>query len=180
MPSKDIVDRTITLMDDQLLKEAYGRSPTELETLTGIPADRAVARVKWLLAQRDVYTAVEQEQFVYNDLISLKKRVERLLDDDESKLDARLYKVMLETLKTLGERLDIRATRNNKELETVSQATRRALRDMLGSAYYPARERTERHFGNELVAVSDVFEYFEPEYQTALRNEALDADMKDL
>lgn len=180
MPSKEVVDATISLADDQLLREAFGRSPAELEILTGIPAERAIARVKWLLQQRDIYTAVEQEQFIFQDLISLKKRVEKLLDSESTKLDARLYKVMLETLSKLGERLDIRAARNSNELEIVSQATRRALRDMLSSAYYPAREATERHFGTELLTAADVFDHFEPVFQRELRNQALDNDMKDL
>lgn len=175
MPSNDIVAAGMSLADDQLLRESWGRSPEEVERITGIPAERAIARVKWLLQQRNaIYTQTEQEQFLFMDLIKTKNRLDAILGDENRAPDAKLYNVMVTTLRTIGQQLELLRSRNSKELEIVSNAQRRVLRELLGRSYYPAIEKMNELYPDLPEQFWSDFEHY---YQEALRDEALDRDM---
>lgn len=99
-----ITTRGSSVLDDILLKAAAdGRSPMEMERISGIPAAQAVQHVKKLLESRDVWTEHQQRQLLLNEMHELKDKVREMAikagDIDSQRL-------LLKTLETIGKRLD--------------------------------------------------------------------------
>lgn len=96
--------REVALIDDLLLRAAAGgKSGEELERATGIPAAQAVQHVKHLLASRDIWSQVEQQQLLLAELQELK---ESLQESAIRQGDADSARLLLKTLETIGKRLD--------------------------------------------------------------------------
>jgi len=96
--------KEISVLDDLLLRAAAGgKSGTELERVTGIPADQAVQHVKKLLASRDIWTEHEQRHLLLSELHELK---ESLHDVAVKSGDPDAARLLLKTLELIGKRLD--------------------------------------------------------------------------
>jgi DNA helicase HerA-like ATPase len=96
--------RGSSVLDDVLLKAAAdGRSPMEMERLSGIPAAQAVQHVKKLLESRDVWTEHQQRQLLLNELHELK---DSLRDQALKAGDIDSARLLLKSLEIIGKRLD--------------------------------------------------------------------------
>lgn len=96
--------RGSSVLDDVLLKAAAdGRSPVEMERLSGIPAAQAVQHVKKLLESRDVWTEHQQRQLLLNELHELK---DSLRDQALKAGDIDSARLLLKSLEIIGKRLD--------------------------------------------------------------------------
>jgi hypothetical protein len=93
-----------TVLDDVLLKAAAdGRSPIEMERISGIPAAQAVQHVKQLLDSRDVWTEHQQRQLLLSELHELK---DSLRDQALKAGDIDSARLLLKSLEIIGKRLD--------------------------------------------------------------------------
>lgn len=104
MSAVQVFGRGTSVLDDVLLKAAAdGRSPQEMERISGIPAAQAVQHVKQLLDSRDVWSEHQQRQLLLHELHELKNKVadSALRFED---LDAQ--RLLLKTLELIGKRLD--------------------------------------------------------------------------
>jgi len=96
--------RGSSVLDDILLKAAAdGRSPIEMERISGIPAAQAVQHVKQLLESRDVWTEHQQRQLLLNELHELK---DSLREQSLKAGDLDSARLMLKSLEVIGKRLD--------------------------------------------------------------------------
>lgn len=96
--------RGSTVLDDILLKAAAdGRSPQEMERISGIPAAQAVQHVKQLLDSRDIWTEHQQRQLLLHELHELK---DSLRDQAIKAGDLDSARLLLKALETIGKRLD--------------------------------------------------------------------------
>jgi DNA helicase HerA-like ATPase len=96
--------RGSSVLDDLLLKAAAdGRSPMEMERLSGIPAAQAVQHVKQLLESRDVWTEHQQRQLLLNELHELK---DSLREQALKAKDLDSARLLLKSLEVIGKRLD--------------------------------------------------------------------------
>lgn len=96
--------RGTTVLDDILLRAAAdGRSPQEMERISGIPAAQAVQHVKQLLDSRDVWSEHQQRQLLLHELHELKNKI----SDQAFKFeDIDAQRLLLKTLEIIGKRLD--------------------------------------------------------------------------
>lgn len=93
-----------SVLDDILLKAAAdGRSPMEMERISGIPAAQAVQHVKQLLDSRDVWTEHQQRQLLLSELHELK---DSLRDQALKAGDLDSARLLLKSLEVIGKRLD--------------------------------------------------------------------------
>lgn len=96
--------RGTTILDDILLKAAAdGRSPQEMERISGIPAAQAVQHVKAMLDSRDVWTEHQQRQLLLSELHDLK---DSLRDQALKAKDLDSARLLLKSLEVIGKRLD--------------------------------------------------------------------------
>jgi len=96
--------RGSSVLDDILLKAAAdGRSPIEMERISGIPAAQAVQHVKQLLDSRDIWTEHQQRQLLLSELHELK---DSLRDQALKAGDLDSARLLLKALETIGKRLD--------------------------------------------------------------------------
>lgn len=101
-------NRGTTILDDILLKAAAdGRSPQEMERISGIPAAQAVQHVKALLDSRDVWTEHQQRQLLLAELHELK---DSLRDMALKAKDLDSARLLLKSLEVIGKRLDQQQT----------------------------------------------------------------------
>lgn len=72
----------LSKMDEKLLSmAAAGKSGQEMATATGMPAAKALIRVKEMLRERDIWSEVERRQFLMDDLYRLKVKVQEQNED---------------------------------------------------------------------------------------------------
>ncbi len=101
-------NRGATILDDILLKAAAdGRSPQEMERISGIPAAQAVQHVKDLLNSRDVWDEHQQRQLLLHELHQLK---DSLRDQALKAGDLDSARLLLKSLEVIGKRLDAQQT----------------------------------------------------------------------
>lgn len=115
----------LSLYDDRLLRSAYGRSAEELGEIVGTDPLKAVARVKYLIKQRDVYTMIEQEELLLFDMIAVKDRVMAALEAmnvNDNDILPKYIKLAIESLNSIGVRLDKRRSVLESKKSDVSDA----------------------------------------------------------
>ena len=67
----------LTPMDEKLLALAQdGKSGQEMAAITGLPAAKALIRVREILRDRDIWTEVERRALLMDDLYDLKRQVQ--------------------------------------------------------------------------------------------------------
>lgn len=112
---------TQSIKDKTLLKlAAQGKSPAEIAAETGRDAAEVYARVSELLAQRDIWSELQQRQLLLQSAYKLKEKVDGWLDSDEFDHDG--VSSYLRTLRTIGEILDSQSKITDKDLATVKDA----------------------------------------------------------
>lgn len=96
--------KEVAALDEILLRlAASGASADEIERNTGIPAAQAVMHIKKLLQSRDIWTEFERRQLLIKELNDLKEAMRANALEMKDPQSARL---LLQTLQTIGARLD--------------------------------------------------------------------------
>jgi hypothetical protein len=136
--------RGTTILDDILLKAAAdGRSPQEMERISGIPAAQAVQHVKQLLDSRDVWTDHQQRQLLLSELHQLK---DSLRDQALKAKDLDSARLLLKSLEVIGKRLDAQQTVLDENVIKLSHYQQSVLMRAMDSALnFAKNELAERY-----------------------------------
>ena len=136
--------KEISVLDDVLIKAAAGgKSGTEMERLTGIPAAQAVLHVKQLLATRDIWTEHEQRQLLLSELHELK---DSLSVHALQAGDAESARLLLKTLEVIGKRLDGQQKVLDENMIKLSQFQERVLLRAMDTALNFAKEQLHKKY----------------------------------
>lgn len=136
--------RGTTILDDILLKAAAdGRSPIEMERISGIPAPQAVQHVKQLLDSRDVWTEHQQRQLLLHELHELK---DSLRDHALKAKDLDSARLLLKSLEVIGKRLDTQQVALDENVIKLSEYQQAILLRAMDSALtFAKNELAERY-----------------------------------
>nr|DAW17379.1 MAG TPA: hypothetical protein [Caudoviricetes sp.] len=136
--------KATSVLDDILLKAAAdGRSPMEMERISGIPAAQAVQHVKQLLESRDVWTEHQQRQLLLNELHELK---DSLRDQALKAGDLDTARLLLKSLEIIGKRLDSQQTVLDDNMIKLSMYQQSVLLRAMNTALeFAKRELAERY-----------------------------------
>lgn len=136
--------RGTTILDDILLKAAAdGRSPQEMERISGIPAAQAVQHVKALLDSRDVWTEHQQRQLLLSELHQLK---DSLRDQALKAKDLDSARLLLKSLEVIGKRLDAQQQTLDENVIKLSTYQQNVLMRAMDSALtFAKNELAERY-----------------------------------
>ena len=136
--------KEISVLDDVLIKAAAGgKSGTEMERLTGIPAAQAVLHVKQLLATRDIWTEHEQRQLLLSELHELK---DSLSVHALQAGDAESARLLLKTLEVIGKRLDGQQKVLDENMIKLSQFQERVLLRAMDTALQFSKEQLAERY----------------------------------
>lgn len=141
MNNRDFIGKEISLQDDRILSYAWGHSAEELGAHVGMAPERAIARAKYLLRQRDVWTAIEQEDFLFREMLQQLDRIKVLIDG--GMVNEKYLAVMNATLKMIGTQLDRMRKRTAEEMDQLNDVQARAIRDVVENAFYHAVKQYE-------------------------------------
>lgn len=97
----------LTKQDERLLElAADGKSAQEMAAATGLPAAKALLRVKEILRERDAWSEVERRQLLMDDLYDLKRKVQEQNDDVDWMTDKQVVALakVIETIDTVMEK----------------------------------------------------------------------------
>lgn len=144
----------LSLLDEKLLDlAANGKSAQEIGKTTGMSPERALLRVREILASRDVWDDVEREKLLLHDLYTLKAKLGDNLENiitNPQQLDQ--YR---KTLELLSATLEKRSRANNTDLEKVTMAQGRLLIRLIEAGYSAARKMLEAEYPEVDVKVID-------------------------
>lgn len=128
----------LTPRDDALLKAAAdGLSGQEIEEQLGIPAAKAVVRIKELLKQNDFWTDIERRQLLMHELYRMKNQIQK---QTNNYIDDKLGKVLLETISAIDTILDKTGKITDEQLMKVSQAQAGTMLQLIKAAFDRAKE----------------------------------------
>lgn len=99
---------------------SQGKSPVEIAAETGGDPTAVYARLTELLSQRDVWSELQQRQFLLHSAYRLKEKIDGWLEEDTFDHDG--VSSYLRTLRTIGDILDAQAKITDKDLATVKEA----------------------------------------------------------
>lgn len=136
--------RGSSVLDDVLLKAAAdGRSPMEMERISGIPAAQAVQHVKQLLDSRDVWSEHQQRQLLLSELHELKDslRAQALKAGD---LDS--ARLLLKSLEVIGKRLDSQQQTLDENVIKLSEYQQSVLLRAMDAALTFAKQQLEERY----------------------------------
>lgn len=133
-----------SVLDDILLKAAAdGRSPIEMERISGIPAAQAVQHVKTLLSSRDVWDEHQQRQLLLHELHQLK---DSLRDQALKAGDLDSARLLLKTLETIGKRLDAQQVALDENALKLSEYQQNILLRAMDAALKFAKEQLAERY----------------------------------
>lgn len=136
--------RGSTVLDDVLLKAAAdGRSPMEMERISGIPAAQAVQHVKQLLDSRDVWTEHQQRQLLLSELHELK---DSLRDQALKAGDIDSARLLLKSLEIIGKRLDSQQQTLDENVIKLSEYQQSVLLRAMDAALTFAKDQLEERY----------------------------------
>ena len=136
--------KATSILDDILLKAAAdGRSPQEMERISGIPAAQAVQHVKQLLDSRDVWDEHQQRQLLLNELHELK---DSLRDQALKAKDLDSARLLLKALETIGKRLDAQQQTLDANVIKLSEYQQGILLRAMDSALAFAKEQLAERY----------------------------------
>ena len=136
--------REVALLDEMLIKAAAGgKSGTEMERLTGIPAAQAVVHVKQILSTRDIWTEQEQRQLLLTELHELK---ESLAPHAIQAGDPESARLLLKTLETIGKRLDSQQSVIDENMIKLSHFQEKVLLRAMDTALNFAKEQLQERY----------------------------------
>ena len=139
-----LTPRGSSVLDDVLLKAAAdGRSPMEMERISGIPAAQAVQHVKQLLDSRDVWTEHQQRQLLLAELHELKDslRAQALKAGD---IDS--ARLLLKSLEVIGKRVDAQQQTLDENVIKLSEYQQSVLIRAMDAALSFAKEQLEERY----------------------------------
>lgn len=139
-----LATRGSSVLDDVLLKAAAdGRSPMEMERISGIPAAQAVQHVKQLLDSRDVWTEHQQRQLLLSELHELKDSLRaqaiKAGDIDSARL-------LLKSLEVIGKRLDSQQQTLDENVIKLSEYQQSVLLRAMDAALTFAKEQLQERY----------------------------------
>jgi len=144
----------LTPRDDALLKAAAdGWSGQEIEEELGIPAAKAVLRIKELLKQNDFWTDIERRQLLMHELYRIKNKIQK---QTENYIDDKMGEVLLKTIKTIDEILDKTGKITDEQLMKVSQAQAGTMLQLIKAAFDRAKEVLSAEYPDVDVKVIEV------------------------
>lgn len=144
----------LTPRDDALLKAAAdGWSGQEIEEELGIPAAKAVLRIKELLKQNDFWTDIERRQLLMHELYRIKNKIQK---QTENYIDDKMGEVLLKTIKTIDEILDKTGKITDEQLMKVSQAQAGTMLQLIKAAFDRAKEVLSAEYPDIDVKVIEV------------------------
>lgn len=112
----------LSKMDETLLDLAgLGMSAQEMSARTGLPAAKALLRVKEILRERDVYTEIEQRALLMKDLFDLKRKVKEQNDDVDWVTDKQAI-ALSKVIRDIDDLLEKQGKVNDELLAKVSMA----------------------------------------------------------
>lgn len=133
-----------SVLDDVLLKAAAdGRSPMEMERISGIPAAQAVQHVKQLLDSRDVWTEHQQRQLLLSELHELK---DSLRDQALKAGDIDSARLLLKSLEVIGKRLDSQQSTLDENVIKLSEYQQSVLLRAMDAALTFAKEQLAERY----------------------------------
>ncbi len=136
--------KATTILDDILLKAAAdGRSPMEMERISGIPAAQAVQHVKQMLDSRDVWSEHQQRQLLLNELHELK---DSLRDQALKAKDLDSARLLLKALETIGKRLDAQQQTLDENVIKLSEYQQGILLRAMDSALQFAKDQLAERY----------------------------------
>jgi hypothetical protein len=136
--------RGSSVLDDVLLKAAAdGRSPIEMERISGIPAAQAVQHVKQLLDSRDVWTEHQQRQLLLSELHELK---DSLRDQALKAGDIDSARLLLKSLEIIGKRLDSQQQTLDENVIKLSEYQQSVLLRAMDAALTFAKEQLNERY----------------------------------
>lgn len=136
--------RGSSVLDDVLLKAAAdGRSPMEMERISGIPAAQAVQHVKQLLDSRDVWTEHQQRQLLLSELHELK---DSLRDQALKAGDIDSARLLLKSLEIIGKRLDSQQQTLDENVIKLSEYQQSVLLRAMDAALTFAKDQLEERY----------------------------------
>lgn len=146
----------LTARDDALLTAAAnGMSPDEMEQELGLPAAKAAARVKEILAANDIWTDIERRQLLMHDLYKIKTKIQQQL---QNYIDDKLGEVLLKTIKTIDEILDKTGKVTDEQLTKISRAQAGAMLQLIKAAFDAAKTALiEQHPEVDIQIIDEVF-----------------------
>jgi hypothetical protein len=146
----------LSILDRKLLDAAAnGATPNELEEQFFIPALDAVARVRGLLAQRDIWDEMEQRKLLIHSLMQRKSEIEKQIVEVENPKVLQAYANLVLAIDKIADK-PMRIS--DAELEKVGQAQARALITMMEMAYHRAKQLLTTDF--PFLDLSDVDQAF--------------------
>lgn len=148
---------TMSVHDETLVKlAAQGATPDELSARTGMPAAQAVIRVKEILASKNVWTFIEQQQLLLEDIQRLKTEVFGFVSDAVANPD--LLKAMISILQLIGDRLDRVKALVDEEDEKQTKRQAKMIGEFFMGVWEPVRERlAKQHTAREIREIDELF-----------------------
>lgn len=116
-----------------------GKSGQEMSTATGLPAAKALIRVKEILRERDIWSEVERRAMLMDDLYELKRRVQDQLRD-VTWLDDKQILALTKVIQTLDETLEKNGKITDELVNKVSGAQAAAMLRLIDSAFKRAKK----------------------------------------
>lgn len=133
-----------SVLDDILLKAAAdGRSPMEMERISGIPAAQAVQHVKQLLDSRDVWSEHQQRQLLLSELHQVK---DSLRDQALKAGDLDSARLLLKSLEVIGKRLDSQQVNLDESVIKLSNYQQSVLIRAMDTALQFAKEQLAERY----------------------------------
>ena len=148
---------TLSVHDETLVKlAAQGASPEELSARTGMPAAQAVIRVKEILASKNVWTFIEQQQLLLEDIQRLKTEVFGFVDQAIANPD--LLKAMISILQLIGDRLDRVKALVDEEDEKQTKKQAKMIGEFFMGVWEPVRQHlATKHSPTEIDEIDELF-----------------------
>lgn len=148
---------TLSVHDETLVKlAAQGATPEELSLRTGMPAAQAVIRVKEILASKNVWTFIEQQQLLLEDIQRLKTEVFGYVNEAVANPD--LLKAMVSILQLIGDRLDRVKALVDEEDEKQTKRQAKMIGEFFMSVWEPVRDKlAKKHTTKELQEIDELF-----------------------
>lgn len=131
---------TLTTQDEKLLMMARdGKSGQEMSAATGLPAAKALLRVKEILRDRDIWTDVERRAMLMDDLYDLKGRVQEQLRNVQW-LDDKQITALTKVIQTLDEALEKNGKIQEELVMHVTNAQSASMLRLIDAAFKRAKK----------------------------------------
>ena len=149
---------TLSVHDETLVKlAAQGASPEELSARTGMPAAQAVVRVKEILASKNVWTFIEQQQLLLEDIQRLKTEVFGYVNEAVANPD--LLKAMVSILQLIGDRLDRVKALVDEEDEKQTKRQAKMIGEFFMGVWEPVRDKLAKKLSQKELQETDELFY---------------------